>query len=359
MRMQMNADRRAAALVAARAAPRVLPGGAAGRCTGASPLRPEIAVLLLLAWCLPALAGCGEQGTLECHGGACGGGEDGGKPGDGSGGGDRDAGGQEQRDLNAPRPDLPRQPPEAGTEVDLGTLCPGGAWPRLFARGVEPSGGSGGSTGDGELQVTVEGKAVPVLLHVPDCPQPATLRYGLVVVLHDADGNREYLRFKWLRAAAERGYVVALPLATPSYGGSYNWLESQERNRDVVLRTVEAVQALYDIERRELLLAGLGVGATFANQLAAVDEGQPFGGLLLVNGTLWDPVLEARGVKSFVVLGTADAPHLAQHGAGEHFRYLHVPELGPYFPGPAWPLLPGDREVVEIDPTAAVDWFFP
>lgn len=310
------------------------------------------------------LGGCHEgTGTLRCSDGPCTVLDAGFRP-DGGGGGhlpleDGGGSGGGPKDLDAPRPDLPRPDVDLAGLDDLGSLCSGGAWPRAHRSGLSPSGGSGGSIGDSELQVSAAGAPAPVIVHVPDCPQPGAPVYGLVVALHDVDGNRDYLRFKWLQAAAERGYVLALPLAAASYGGERNWLENQENNRDLVLRTVRALEELYDIAQKETLLTGLGAGATFAALLAAAEETQPFEGVLLVNGTLWDPALEGRGVMSFIVLGTSDARVLRERDSSVLFRYLYVPELGPYYPGPAWAALPGDREVADIDPTRASDWFWP
>jgi len=305
---------------------------------------------LLAGLLLPGLllgSGC-EPGKLTCGDRPCR------LPGDG---GLLDGGGGPPRDQGPLLPDL-RQEIDLPPPVDLGEPCPVGPWPRLARPAQDHSGGSGGQLGDSEITITADGSQRRVLLHVPRCEQPGA-RYGLVVALADADGNREYLRYKWVVAAAARGYVVALPEALPSYGGRRNWLENAEANRATVLATVLAVEQLFPIERQETLLTGLGVGATFGNDLALADTTDTFEGLLLVNGTLWDPTLEARGRKSFILLGDKPAAHLAARPSSDYFRYLFVPGLGPYYPGPAWASLSGDREVPEIDPTAAVDWFWP
>ena len=192
---------------------------------------------------------------------------------------------------------------------------------------------------------------------MPDCAISGAV-YGLVIALHDSDGDRDYLAAKWRHAARDRGYVVGLPLAVRTYEGDRNWLANQEENRTALLEAVELLQGRYQVDRNDTILTGLGVGATFANEVAVADEDGVFEHLLLVNGTLWDPTLERR-IKTFIVLGTGDASHLARRDESERFRYLYVPDLGAAYPGPLVPARAGDASVPDVSPTSAVDWFWP
>lgn len=309
------------------------------------------------------LQGCSGEGLLRCGDGPCY------RPGnDWTGGADgalprRDLGGTPPADLGpAPAdlgpsaPDEGRPPlPDLGPRPDLGDdPCPWAPWPRDLRVDRDPSGGGGGPLGVDELTL---GSGAGLLVQVPDCQISGAL-YGLVIVLHDADGDREYLGAKWRHAARDRGYVVGLPQAVRTYEGDRNWLANQEDNRAAILEAVELLQGRYPVDRTDTVLTGLGVGATFANELAVADEDGVFEHLLLVNGSLWDPTLERR-VRTFIVLGTADASHLARREPSDHFRYLYVAELGAAYPGPVVPARVGDRSVPEVSPTSAVDWFWP
>ncbi len=331
------------------------------------PARPILVLCFLVA---AHAVGCSGSGELECTGGPCsrpagtndwvtdGGGRwpDSGGPSDAG----QDLGLDAAADGGSDAGPTDLGPRDLG-QVDAGP-CPVRPWPRDTRSGVESSGGAGGELGDRELTLRVDGKTRHVLVHVPDCPIAGAV-YGLVVALHDADGDGGYLIDKWRAAARDRGYVVAAPKAARGYGGGYNWLDHRDDNAALVRETVRALEAAYPIDVHDTILTGLGVGATFANDLAMADTAPDgpgtFEDLMLVNGNSWDPNLEARGVKSLIVLGTANPSFFANREPSDHFAYFHVPELGPMYPGPLVPDKEGDVAVTEIGPTRAVDWFWP
>ncbi len=336
-----------------------------------APPSAQSSLFALSLWLLGVLGaaagGCSGQGTLRCGDGPC-------PQAEPTWIGGRDLAGVELPDLavatpdqgggpsdqGPPLPDL-QQPPrgDLAPQLDLGGgSCAPGPWPRDQRAERDSSGGSGGALGIQELPLAGDGPATTVLLHVPDCPVPGGV-YGLVVALHDADGDREYLRFKWAEAARDWGYVVALPLAQRGYVGERNWLERGDEHRKTVRDAVELAEQLYPIDRKDTVLTGLGVGATFANDVAAADEEGLYEHLLLVNGTLWDPSLEGRHIKSFIVLGQSPSPSLATHPSSPYFRYLYAPVLGSGYPGPPDPRRAGDPALSAGDPLSALAWFWP
>jgi len=257
-------------------------------------------------------------------------------------------------DVGRQMPDLPREPEDIPVPKDLGGGCTQEAVGR---QEIEASNGSGGPLGTSEQTLVVEGATNHYRLFVPPCYDGGRA-FGLAIVLHDVNGNRDYLHFKWGDTARDREYIVALPQGQPTYDNKYNWVEDAAigRNKVFIKALVPELEGRYNLDRNDTLLAGLGAGATFAEEVVLADEEAQFEHALVVNPGFYDAGVEPL-VKIYVVEGKKETRALADRAFSNRFRYLFVPELGPFYPGPPYPPRPDDPGVVTITNEAVIDWF--
>jgi len=252
---------------------------------------------------------------------------------------------------------LPDTGEEADAELpaDVGAGC---APSHVDRPDPDSSHGSGGPLGTQDLTLEAGG-GLPqhYRIFVPPC-YDGVRPYGLAVVLHDADGNRDYLFHKWADTARDREYIVVLPRSRPTYDNGWNWVDDAARgpNKEFVAALVPEAEAKYNIARNDTVAVGLGVGATFAEDFVLEDDEQRFEYLLVVNPGFHDPRNE-NTVRAFVVAGEKDSPALARRPFTSRFRYIYIPELGPFYPGPPYPPRPDDPGVTIVDSELAIDWF--
>ena len=219
----------------------------------------------------------------------------------------------------------------------------------------EPSGGAGGNPAGGDILVDILGISRTYRLHVPPC-YTADRPWGLALVLHDDDGDREYLRLKWERAARDREFLVALPLALRTFDNKFGWLDNPAANAALIGAAIEGVEAAYQVDLRATMLTGLGVGATFAMDLTSEAANGAVEHLLAVGPAFYDPRAEASA-KVFVIEGVTESIALARREPSSRFRYEFVEGLGPYYPGPRLPAWPEDPGLESTSAQTAIDWF--
>lgn len=180
-------------------------------------------------------------------------------------------------DLQAPR----YQPDSIRPERDLALA----EWlSKELMAGRNPLG-----AGKGDLRLAyrspVDQSLQPFRLFLPP-GYDAAKKWPLLVVLHDAGGDEgSYFRqsgaapggSRLLELAAERGYVVAAPLGRGPLGYYSN------ASRQDVLDVLERVSESFSIDRKQVFLAGCGMGA---GGVLSVPLGEPdrFAGLFAVAG---------------------------------------------------------------------------
>lgn len=128
------------------------------------------------------------------------------------------------------------------------------------------------------------------LIYLPPGYDPST-RYPLVVLSHMNEGGTvdvdpEDLIRLWMKPAEQRGYIVAMPLV----GGVPEMIDPWY---DEVLSRIEQ---LYSVDRKRILLTGLGGGAHYALHLALTHP-EEFTGVSPVAGTfegLWTGQMQFR-----------------------------------------------------------------
>ena len=269
-------------------------------------------------------------------------------------GADRDAG--QRQDvrievvLEVGMPDIGAEA-DVALPADIGAGC---AEPTPTRPEADRSAGEGGELGTLDVELEVEGVRGYYVLLVPPC-YDSTRPFGLAVVLHDTDGNREYLRHKWADTARDREYLVALPLARPTYDNTYRWVENRPTNSALVHAVVVDVEAKYQVDRNDTVLAGLGVGATFAMELAVAQAEVVFEGLFAVNPAVFDAGAEVLS-RVFVVEGRRESSALARREPTDRFRYEFAPALGPFYPGPPYARRPDDPGVTGVSNEVMLDW---
>jgi pimeloyl-ACP methyl ester carboxylesterase len=85
--------------------------------------------------------------------------------------------------------------------------------------------------------------------------------YPVLIALPDAGEAPDKVLARWAEAAAEQGYVVAVPEWVKGLGGSYSY---SEREHDVVLQTLRDLRRRYQVDSDRVFLFGLGEGGKMA-----------------------------------------------------------------------------------------------
>ena len=276
-----------------------------------------------------------------------------------------DLGGDRAADLPDAGPDAPDadvvEPPDAGSDIEIPEdrpapedrptpqdllVPPPDALPTGSVRppARNPSGGAGGPPVSVERTMESGPRLRSYRIHVPGDFDPS-LVYGLAVVLHDVDGDTEYLVQKWIRAAGVKRFIVVLPNAIRGLDGKPRWEPFGQENIDFISDLVELMERLYNIELDDTLLVGLGEGASFATTAARVLL-DTVDSLIAVNADMWERRLEQSAIRVYLVEGRANRQDLTERfEAVENVRYRFLDGLERFYPGPAPEDYPDDPGV--------------
>jgi pimeloyl-ACP methyl ester carboxylesterase len=108
----------------------------------------------------------------------------------------------------------------------------------------------------------VEVKVGSVTYHVQLPPEYRHGRpYPVLIALPDASERPGKVLGRWAEAAAEHGYVLAVPEWQRGLGGPYGY---SEREHDIVLQTVRDLRRRYQVDSDRVFLFGLGEGGKMA-----------------------------------------------------------------------------------------------
>jgi phospholipase/carboxylesterase len=202
--------------------------------------------------------------------------------------------------------------------------------------------GVAGTANTGVMHVDNEpGSRGGFSMYVPEY-YTADRAWPLVMALHGGSGNGRAFLWSWLRDARSFGAIVVSPTAT---GGTWA-LMGDDTDTPNLVRILEHVRGLWNIDGEKLLLTGMSDGGTFS-YVSGLETGSPFTHLAPISASFHPFLVEAadderlQGLPIHITHGKLDwmfPVQLARQAeqaliaAGAHVSYSEIDDLSHTYP---------------------------